>query len=227
MYHSRGLLALDIESRQGCHVRRQALEQLCPYMIRPALANERVQTNAAGQVVLKLKTPWRDGTTHLVMSPLEFMQRLAALIQLAATSPANDCSAAVNLGCRVPGLGRIQAVTASIRGAVSGHPIADTGAVLQHGIAVGDLTASPYLGSASTVGMRCTVGPACKPALDLQKSSPATPANRSSNRATAAAGRVRYGLSLPLPRSTQSRASASYTGRQPSPWRSCMPGLGR
>ena len=47
---------------------------------RPALANERVQTNAAGQVVLKLKTPWRDGTTHLVMSPLEFMQRLAALV---------------------------------------------------------------------------------------------------------------------------------------------------
>jgi hypothetical protein len=31
-------------------------------------------------VVLKLKTPWRDGTTHLVMSPLEFMQRLAALV---------------------------------------------------------------------------------------------------------------------------------------------------
>jgi hypothetical protein len=30
--------------------------------------------------VLKLKTPWRDGTTHLVMSPLEFMQRLAALV---------------------------------------------------------------------------------------------------------------------------------------------------
>jgi len=58
---------------------RQALEQLCRYITRPALANERVQTNAAGQVVLKLKTPWRDGTTHLVMSPLEFMQRLAAL----------------------------------------------------------------------------------------------------------------------------------------------------
>lgn len=39
-----------------------------------------VLTNAAGQVELKLKTPWRDGTTHLVMSPLEFMQRLAALV---------------------------------------------------------------------------------------------------------------------------------------------------
>jgi hypothetical protein len=48
---------------------------LCRYITRPALANERVQTNAAGQVVLKLKTAWRDGTTHLVMSPQEFMQR--------------------------------------------------------------------------------------------------------------------------------------------------------
>jgi hypothetical protein len=59
---------------------RQALEQLCRTITRPALANERVQTNAAGQVVLKLKTAWRDGTTHLVMSPLEFMQRLAVLV---------------------------------------------------------------------------------------------------------------------------------------------------
>ena len=55
---------------------RQAMEQLCRYITRPALANERVQTNAAGQVVLKLKTPWRDGPTHLVMSPLKFMKLL-------------------------------------------------------------------------------------------------------------------------------------------------------
>ena len=46
--------------------------------MRTALANERVQCNAAGQVVLKLKTPWRDGTTHQGTPPLEFMQRLAA-----------------------------------------------------------------------------------------------------------------------------------------------------
>ena len=59
---------------------RKSLEQLCRYITRPALANERVQCNAAGQVVLKLKTPWHDGTMHLVMSPLEFMQRLAALV---------------------------------------------------------------------------------------------------------------------------------------------------
>ena len=58
---------------------RQGLEQLCRYIRRPALASERVQTNAAGQVELKLKTPWRDGTSNPRLSPLEFMQRLAAL----------------------------------------------------------------------------------------------------------------------------------------------------
>jgi hypothetical protein len=59
---------------------RKRLEQLCRYITRPALSDERVQLNAAGQVELKLKTPWRDGTTHLVMSPMEFMQRLATLV---------------------------------------------------------------------------------------------------------------------------------------------------
>jgi len=59
---------------------RSELEHLCRYITRPAIANERLSVNRAGQVVLKLKTPYRDGTSHLVMSPLEFMQRLAALV---------------------------------------------------------------------------------------------------------------------------------------------------
>jgi len=59
---------------------RKRLEQLCHYIARPALSEERIQLDAAGQVQLELGTPWRDGTTHLVMSPLEFMQRLAALV---------------------------------------------------------------------------------------------------------------------------------------------------
>src|SRR5262245_33702903 len=36
--------------------------------------------NRAGQVVLQLKSPYKDGTTHIVMEPLEFMERLAALV---------------------------------------------------------------------------------------------------------------------------------------------------
>jgi hypothetical protein len=31
--------------------------------------------------VLQLKSSYKDGTTHIVMSPLEFMQRLAALVR--------------------------------------------------------------------------------------------------------------------------------------------------
>ena len=45
-----------------------------------AIANERLTRNRAGQVVLQLKSAFKDGTTHIVMSPLEFMQRLAALV---------------------------------------------------------------------------------------------------------------------------------------------------
>jgi hypothetical protein len=41
------------------------------FITRPALANERVQCNAAGQVVLKPKAPGHDGTTRLVTSPLD------------------------------------------------------------------------------------------------------------------------------------------------------------
>jgi len=38
------------------------------------------QCGRAGQVVLQLNSPYRDGTTHIVISPLQLMQRLAALV---------------------------------------------------------------------------------------------------------------------------------------------------
>ena len=59
---------------------RQGIEQLCRYITRPAISNERLSINRDGNVVLKLKTPWRNGTTHIVLTPMEFMQRLAALV---------------------------------------------------------------------------------------------------------------------------------------------------
>jgi len=65
--------------RCGAHQHKQ-LERLCRYSTRPAIANERLKRNPAGQLVLQLKSPYRDGTTHIVMSPLQFMQRLAALV---------------------------------------------------------------------------------------------------------------------------------------------------
>jgi len=59
---------------------RAELEQLCRYITRPAIANERLKRNCAGQVVVQLKSPYKDGTTHIVMEPLEFMERLTALV---------------------------------------------------------------------------------------------------------------------------------------------------
>jgi hypothetical protein len=71
--------SLHAAVRCGAH-QRQELERLCRYITRPAIANERLKRDGAGDVVLQLKSPWRDGTTHIKMSPLEFMQRLAALV---------------------------------------------------------------------------------------------------------------------------------------------------
>jgi hypothetical protein len=59
---------------------RDRLERLCRYITRPALCLERLSTNAAGQVVYQLKNPFRDGTTHILFSPQDFVARLAALV---------------------------------------------------------------------------------------------------------------------------------------------------
>jgi hypothetical protein len=41
----------------------------CRYITRPALANERLSRNAKRQVVLRLKSRYRDGTTHIRHAP--------------------------------------------------------------------------------------------------------------------------------------------------------------
>ncbi|HEV8676687.1 MAG TPA: transposase, partial [Methylomirabilota bacterium] len=58
---------------------RARLEHLCRYLLRPPLVQDRVRLRADGRVVVKLKAAWRDGTTHLVFEPLEFLAKLAAL----------------------------------------------------------------------------------------------------------------------------------------------------
>ncbi len=59
---------------------RQKLERLCRYVSRPPVASERLALTASGQVRYTLKTPYRDGTTHIVLEPLDLMARLAALV---------------------------------------------------------------------------------------------------------------------------------------------------
>jgi hypothetical protein len=81
---------------EGCHARadgfdlhadvrvgarqRDRLEQVCRYALRPAVAGERLRLTPQGRVRLRLRHPYRDGTTHLVFEPVALLARLAVLI---------------------------------------------------------------------------------------------------------------------------------------------------
>jgi hypothetical protein len=52
---------------------RQVLERLCRYITRPAIAEQRLSFAAQGWVRYQLKTPNRDGTTYVVLEPLDFI----------------------------------------------------------------------------------------------------------------------------------------------------------
>ncbi len=59
---------------------RERLERLCRYVARPPLALARLEALTDGRLAYRLKTPWRDGTTHVVMERRELLERLAPLI---------------------------------------------------------------------------------------------------------------------------------------------------
>jgi Putative transposase len=59
---------------------RQRLERLCRYVARPPLASDRLEERTDGRLLLRLKTRWRDGTTHIAMERSELIERLAPLI---------------------------------------------------------------------------------------------------------------------------------------------------
>jgi ribosomal protein S27E len=59
---------------------RKKLERLCRYVTRPAISEQRLSLASNGNVIIALKTPYDDGTSHVVLSPMEFMGRLAALV---------------------------------------------------------------------------------------------------------------------------------------------------
>jgi hypothetical protein len=59
---------------------RPKLERLCRYISRPAISAQRLSVSAQGNIRYALKTPYRDGTTHVMFEPLDFLSRLAALV---------------------------------------------------------------------------------------------------------------------------------------------------
>ncbi len=59
---------------------RGRLERLCRYVARPPLANNRLEELPDGRLALRLKTRWRDGTSHILMERSELIDRLVPLI---------------------------------------------------------------------------------------------------------------------------------------------------
>ena len=71
---------------------RHKLERLCRYLARPAVSTKRLSLTRNGQVCYELKTPWRNGTTHVIFEPLDFMFRMNVM------SRAQGCAGAIISG---------------------------------------------------------------------------------------------------------------------------------
>jgi hypothetical protein len=59
---------------------KPSLERLCNYVARPPLAAGSLQPVGNDQYTFKLKTAWSDGTTHLLLSGMEVVEKLVALV---------------------------------------------------------------------------------------------------------------------------------------------------
>ena len=73
---------------------RDKLERLCRYVSRPAIAEKRLSLTKQGMVRYELKTPYRDGTTHVIFEPVDF------------TAPAHPCARGISASLHVIEIGR-------------------------------------------------------------------------------------------------------------------------
>jgi hypothetical protein len=62
--------------------RRDQLERLIRYTGRGAVSLERLTEDDNGDLVYQFSRPWSDGTTGIKLSPLELLEKLAALVPL-------------------------------------------------------------------------------------------------------------------------------------------------
>ena len=59
---------------------REALERLCRYVARPPLAAGSLTQVSEELLSFKLKTPWSDGTSSILLSPMELIEKISALV---------------------------------------------------------------------------------------------------------------------------------------------------
>jgi hypothetical protein len=63
-------------------MRRDELERLLRYTARDALSLERLEQGRDGDLLYTFNRPWSDGTLGIQLSPLELLEKLAALVPL-------------------------------------------------------------------------------------------------------------------------------------------------
>ena len=59
---------------------RDKLEKLIRYTARPSISTERMSLTKNGDIKYELKKTWKNGVTHVVLSPHELIEKLCALI---------------------------------------------------------------------------------------------------------------------------------------------------
>jgi hypothetical protein len=59
---------------------RRRLARICRYTARPALAVDRLRELPDRRIAYELRTPWNDGTTHILLERQELLARLAAQV---------------------------------------------------------------------------------------------------------------------------------------------------
>ena len=60
--------------------KRDRLETLCRYLLRPPVSEKRLERHNNGDVLLRLKSEWSDGTFAMEFTPHEFIEKLIAII---------------------------------------------------------------------------------------------------------------------------------------------------
>jgi len=61
-------------------LKRDRLETLCGYLLRPPVSEMRLERKNNGNIVLRLKSQWSDGTYAMEFTPHEFIEKLIAII---------------------------------------------------------------------------------------------------------------------------------------------------
>ena len=58
------------------------LKRLIRYTARSSVCMDRMSITEIGDIIYELKSVWKNGITHVLLSPLELIEKLAALVPL-------------------------------------------------------------------------------------------------------------------------------------------------